>query len=236
MAKSNAKLTSTSVVQGSRSTNHQFDSLPQPGKRQASFPNRKIPAWLLSCLFHSLIFAFALLSLRAVSNGAAEDDFRDAGIVLVSEDDLVTEYISDGEIEQSSARQTAASPPPLPVEQERAPDLPGFESSTVAVTGIGDDLIESLQGADGLLNDSGSVGDIGGKITTEVFGVKGTGSRFVYVFDRSASMSGYNNKPLRAAKKQLLTSLQSLGKTISFRSFSTMTKRGSLILNTADPK
>ena len=34
---------------------------------------------------------------------------------------------------------------------------------------------------------------------------------FVYLFDRSASMEGYEGKPLRAAKQALLKSLESLG-------------------------
>jgi hypothetical protein len=42
---------------------------------------------------------------------------------------------------------------------------------------------------------------------TSVFGVEGKGSKFIYVFDRSASMEG---APLTAAKKQLLESLGSL--------------------------
>jgi Mg-chelatase subunit ChlD len=40
-----------------------------------------------------------------------------------------------------------------------------------------------------------------------VFGVAGTGNKFVYVFDRSASMGG---PPLAAAKRQLIESLNSL--------------------------
>jgi hypothetical protein len=43
-----------------------------------------------------------------------------------------------------------------------------------------------------------------------VFGVSGSGSRFVYVFDRSDSMNGYGGKPLRAAKSELIRSIQSL--------------------------
>jgi Mg-chelatase subunit ChlD len=46
-----------------------------------------------------------------------------------------------------------------------------------------------------------------GYAQTSVFGVQGKGSKFIYVFDRSASMEG---RPLAAAKKQLLESLQSL--------------------------
>jgi hypothetical protein len=40
-----------------------------------------------------------------------------------------------------------------------------------------------------------------------VFGVQGTGNKFVYVFDRSASMEG---PPLAAAKRQLIESLKTL--------------------------
>jgi hypothetical protein len=42
---------------------------------------------------------------------------------------------------------------------------------------------------------------------THVFGVRGKGSRFVYLFDRSSSMEG---APLAAAKRELIASLQSL--------------------------
>lgn len=46
-----------------------------------------------------------------------------------------------------------------------------------------------------------------GYTKTSVFGVEGKGNKFVYVFDRSASMEG---PPLAAAKRQLIESLQSL--------------------------
>lgn len=52
-----------------------------------------------------------------------------------------------------------------------------------------------------LLADEGRTGQ------TQVFGVVGRGSRFVYVFDRSLSMKG---APLAAAKRELLTSLKRL--------------------------
>ena len=50
----------------------------------------------------------------------------------------------------------------------------------------------------------------GYQVETKVFGVPGRGSRFVYVFDRSASMNGYEGRPLAAAKRELVASLQSL--------------------------
>ena len=47
----------------------------------------------------------------------------------------------------------------------------------------------------------------GGKARVQIFGVEGTGTRFVYLFDRSVSMEG---TPLAAAKRQLIQSLDSL--------------------------
>jgi hypothetical protein len=54
----------------------------------------------------------------------------------------------------------------------------------------------------------------GSRSTAEVFGVKGTGSKFVYLFDRSTSMEG---PPLAAAKRQLVASLQSLNSVNQFQ-------------------
>jgi hypothetical protein len=50
--------------------------------------------------------------------------------------------------------------------------------------------------------------------TTSVFGVEGKGNKFVYLFDRSASMEG---APLSAAKKQLLASIESLDSVHQFQ-------------------
>ncbi len=192
------------------------DSVPIPNEQLV--PDRGLPAWLLSFLFHTILFTVILLTARTVNNGAAEIENRNVGIVLVEAQSEKTEYLSEGEVAESTSSSTpVASPPPLPTEQELPPDLPGLASSTTTITGVGDELMESLNGAEGLIEGVATTGNIGGKVTTEVFGVKGTGSRFVYVFDRSASMSGYNNKPLRAAKKQLLASLNSLGKNHQFQ-------------------
>lgn len=46
--------------------------------------------------------------------------------------------------------------------------------------------------------------------TAMVFGVSGSGSRFAYVFDRSDSMNGFEGRPLRAAKAELIRSLKTL--------------------------
>jgi hypothetical protein len=49
---------------------------------------------------------------------------------------------------------------------------------------------------------------------TQLFGVRGRGNRFVYVFDRSSSMEG---APLAAAKRELLASLAALSSANQFQ-------------------
>lgn len=56
-----------------------------------------------------------------------------------------------------------------------------------------------------------------GRSRTSVFGVEGEGSKFVYAFDRSASMGEAGGRPLRAAKSELLKSLSFLGQTQQFQ-------------------
>jgi hypothetical protein len=53
-------------------------------------------------------------------------------------------------------------------------------------------------------------GVAGSQTRTQIFGVQGEGSEFVYVFDRSSSMGGFGGRPLAAAKRELLRSLDDL--------------------------
>ena len=50
-----------------------------------------------------------------------------------------------------------------------------------------------------------------GGVRTGIFGLETRGNRFVYVFDRSASMADPEGRPLAAAKRELLRSLDELG-------------------------
>lgn len=49
-----------------------------------------------------------------------------------------------------------------------------------------------------------------GRARTSLFGANGVGHKFVYVFDRSASMGGSGQRALRAVKAELLESLKNL--------------------------
>jgi hypothetical protein len=136
------------------------------------------------------------------------------GIVLVDLASSATQYLDEGELndaETQSATQSSShhlEPPALPPALPGLPWNPG-ETASIAVD-LGDwpgtQLSVSPTG-DGALKRK----PFGGKVTTDIFGLKGTGSAFVYVFDRSASMEDLGGKPLRAAKRQLIESLRFLG-------------------------
>lgn len=182
-------------------------------------PTRRLPAWFLSVSMH-LAALLGLLYLSAQTpRGTASENSRTGGIVLVSTDRESTEYLSEGDVDEASAISSAQqNPKPLASEQERPTDLfgPQTQSATVNSPGTGNDLERSLGDAQGLLNKLANR-NAGGKITTEVFGVAGTGSTFVYVFDRSASMEGFEGRPLKAAKQALLDSINSLGPVHQFQ-------------------
>lgn len=48
-------------------------------------------------------------------------------------------------------------------------------------------------------------------VQTGIFGIEARGQRFVYVFDRSASMGAPGGRPLARAKEELLASIERLG-------------------------
>jgi hypothetical protein len=56
-----------------------------------------------------------------------------------------------------------------------------------------------------------------GSAHTSLYGIEAEGFKFVYVFDRSASMGNGPNTPLAAAKVELLNSLERLGPTHQFQ-------------------
>ncbi len=183
------------------------------GRPMRQSPARRgVPAWLMSFSLHTLILSVLFLMSQVFQRGTDVVENRSGGILLVQANAESTEYLSEGDRTYvSSTAQSTANPPSLPT-SESVLDLPGVESKPAEVAGTGVESIVGTLGADRFADSTQSKSrDIGGKVTTEVFGVKGTGSQFIYLFDCSASMEGYDAKPLRAAKRQLLSSLDSLG-------------------------
>ncbi len=95
------------------------------------------------------------------------------------------------------------------------PGLPGADAAPVellsGMTAVGDgggggsgDLNQAAGGF-GLGSGGSKLGGSGAmpQARTSVFGIEGTGSRFVYIFDRSSSMNGYGGLPMANAKKRI---------------------------------
>jgi hypothetical protein len=177
--------------------------------------SRGLPAWLLSLALHACILIALSTLVRVTYRGASLEPARGGGIVLASDTEGTAEYFGpdDQAIQsaKSSTSSASAADQTLPSEQELPLDLAGmFPDASAELSGS--DWGDALPSADGFAADQpASGGKIGGNQTrTSIFGAEGTGSKFVYVFDRSASMDGYQGRPLAAAKSELIASLQDL--------------------------
>jgi len=203
---------------------------PSVSDSPATSPLRSlIPAWLMSLVLHFSVLTVGVMFLRVIPRGV-EEPGRGVGIVLTDPSASgQTEYFSDagdgssssaagaplsGSTAQDQAHTAIPLPGPAQLPQTNGPQLPQA-AANLGLPGDG----EGVPGAGELTQGSGTRGGLAGKgqATLNVFGVKGTGSRFVYVFDRSLSMSGYQGRPLAAAKRELIKSLTSLGSVHQFQ-------------------
>jgi len=185
---------------------------------------RPYPAWLMSAALHAALLVVLALTVRVTPGGgtSVEPD-RSGGIVLVQRSEGKREYFEGGDdaVARPASPDVAAQSNPaaaLPSAEELPFDLDGVLPSTGAAMGTGE-LGGALPDAGDLTVGAGPNKSIGGAAQTEVFGLQGEGHEFVYVFDRSASMSGHGGRPLRAAKRELIESLGDLGRTHQFQIF-----------------
>ncbi|QDU30853.1 hypothetical protein ETAA8_60020 [Anatilimnocola aggregata] len=189
-----------------------------------------LPSWLMSLVVHLSALTVLSIYLQPTPRGIDIEPTRTGGIVLASASGGAMNYLEEGEEAGTSNASTAASPAAfggsaLPELTEQplnsGPQLPTGDGSTGFGALPGDLQRNGLPGATGMTQGSGGTGKRGigdsSQAETSVFGVSGRGSRFVYVFDRSASMSGYEGRPLSAAKRELLASLQSLERVHQFQ-------------------
>jgi len=198
--------------------------LPQPDLF-AEMPQRRavLPSWLLSLVFHLGVMVMLGLTLRLGPHpGAAAERTAEVGIVLKhTEGD--TEFFESGEDSgdaDAAAPDTAETSLEEVLSDQPAPDLSPDLPASRPIIGPG-----VLEGGGGTtvgepgVRPGGSgrgTGDLG-KGVTQVFGIPGEGTKFVYVFDRSYSMGGPAPRPLDAAKAELIASLKSLDKIHQFQ-------------------
>ncbi len=190
-------------------------------------PPRAIPAWVSSLVFHAIVLILIGWSASRERRGSGGEPDRPIGLAMVERLPDRDRYSPPDALEQPSesvaeapsdksqlaaAVAPASFAPPIDLDgvlaKMTAGDVPSIskgELDGAFTAGVG----ESKQGARLSLD---------GKPTTAVlFGISGSGSRFVYVFDRSDSMNGYGGRPLQAAKAELKRSLQSLSEAQQFQ-------------------
>lgn len=188
-----------------------------------SAPTVHWPAWLISLCFHAALIVLAAFFVQlAPRGGVGDEQLRDAGIVLKSRAANDQTYYADADDVQASESSTAAaalgdSASALPASDAPPVDLSQALPSASPLPGAGA-VSSGLPGQGDLTGRAGQPGGVtGGEGTTSVFGISGTGYKFLYVFDHSASMGGSGNSALAYAKRELLASLESLGETHQFQ-------------------
>ncbi len=196
-----------------------------PSVLGSRMPNRRtVPAWLLSAATHLTVALILAFVVRIAPRGIPVEPDRTAGIVLVQHHLGQREYFhepGDSAVDVVSPTPDAApqnATDALPVAERPPVDVSGlFAAGDEALTTAGTNLSEALPGADGLTTGAVRTRDFGGGAQTQIFGVQGQGTKFVYVFDRSSSMEGFEGRPLAAAKHELITSLHDLGDVHQFQ-------------------
>jgi hypothetical protein len=181
---------------------------------------RRVPAWLLSALLHGVILILCAVITPVPSGGITVEPPRSGGIVLVEQTGSNAKYFDEQDHAQAAAEAQSAAADRGDAARSPADMLPSATDSPVdpsmvlpsadALGGLGADVAAALPAAGDLTAGVGPDRQLGKGTQTYVFGAKGEGSIFIYVFDRSDSMNGFEGRPLAASKAELIKSLQAL--------------------------
>ena len=188
-----------------------------------------VPSWLVSAVFHAVLMVVLAIVLQMESRtGAAPERTAEVGIVLRHQQGEKDYF--EGPESQSDRQQHESSDDRASDAQDTAglaeaiAEAPPSDPTDALPTGLprlgpGDLEGGGIGSAGGAANAAGgrTSHKAGGEARTSVFGLEGEGYKFVYVFDRSASMGGSGFTPMDAAKGQLLASLAGLEETHQFQ-------------------
>ncbi len=178
-----------------------------------------LPVWLASMVLHAVLIVALGLMIRTVPRGADDATIRTGGIVLKYE------TASGAKFEGESSSRSPREQPPAEKSQAILAALPSADDVPDPSPQLLDRQGQSARGGGPVTNIPGAgqmaaggrgsgTGATGGGARVQVFGVEGEGRTFVYVFDRSVSMTGQR---LALAKAELLRSLESLESTHQFQ-------------------
>lgn len=190
--------------------------------------HRAFPAWAFSLVFHVILLTAIGWSAKRAQSGTQSEPDRPVGIAMVERMPDRDRYsppepvsAPSAQANDSTASSSSASAASLaPANMAPLVDLDGMlaEMTSGDIPAVQTGELEGAFGSGADAAGEGSKLSLPGKPTTAMlFGVSGSGSRFIYVFDRSDSMNGYSGKPLRAAKSELKRSLQSLSEAQQFQ-------------------
>lgn len=211
-----------------------LDDLKQREIQQTLLTEQKLQhllAWALSFILHVLILFVmaALFMFIPGGTGADKSESIDAAVVYEM---AVSVEISGGEFEteeSSGGASGARGNESAAATANAIASLPSSDSAPMNSSTVLTGLLPSQEGPPagggssttgmGLGNGGAELGSGSGlsKVKTTVFGVEGEGRRFVYVFDRSDSMNGYDGRPFAVAKAELRKSLRSLNEVHEFQ-------------------
>ncbi|TWU45397.1 hypothetical protein Q31b_05690 [Novipirellula aureliae] len=193
---------------------------------------RPLPALLMSLIFHVVLLTILGILWSKSSSGTGDEVNRSVGIAMVHRLPDRDRYVDAADLTESQhANDASAAVSSDSAATSAAAAAPANLAPPIDLTGILSEIHSTptpisaagLAGESKLDGDSfaarpasGTDGDPN-RTTTSVFGVSGSGSRFVYVFDRSDSMNANGALPLRAAKKELMISLKTLSERQQFQ-------------------
>lgn len=184
--------------------------------RNEPWRRREIPAWLLSVSLHTVVLGTLGITLRFAPRGVEGEPARGGGIVLAQRSDGETSYLTREDVVRSESTHASDASSALPTQMTTPLDLPGaLPSPEAEATASAAGGLPSAAGFTKASTRATGLGDYG--VETGVFGATGKGTRFLYVFDRSTSMDGYDGRPLAAAKAHLIRSLQDLTERVQFQ-------------------
>jgi hypothetical protein len=197
---------------------------------------RSLPAWAFSLLVHASAMVFVMTAIQLWPEPGGNGGDGSIEVVMLSDADRGPLRNGDeGQGDRPRNPYAVVAPPELlpsiPTPPQTPPQPPSVVQQTLPTPLAATPLVReqpqqvpmrlaaapmldanatqqnaARPAASGGIGRSGKPGG-DGSAKTSVFGVEGRGTKFVYLFDRSASMDG---APLSAAKKQLIESLKSL--------------------------
>ncbi|HUY88897.1 MAG TPA: hypothetical protein VMV10_09200 [Pirellulales bacterium] len=187
------------------------------------------PSWLISAVVHALlILALGYVAGQEIhgTNGPPFGELLASASTAPDENELFDD--------EGSVTLEAASEPALPDASDGIETSGGAMSDVIAdeppvdtssalpaareLAGLGTGEEGPATGAGELTGGPRRTAKVsGGRARTSVYGIEGEGNRFVYVFDRSASMGSGSGSPLASAQRELLASLAELSETNQFQ-------------------